>query len=622
MNNLTTKSISILLIGLICLLFNAGCESPSQKSRQSINLTKESQRAKEKATYLSSAQQYLNQAKQAEAPLKQEYEILAADMFVKAGNISQADSILEGVSESALDEDLKTLKLIVQADLAIEQRSPKSALQLLEQIPSSSLATRSTRSRVLFLQARAFEMQKNHLSAARARSDLDSLLVDSQSQFINRRAIQQSLSQLSTSSLNQAAHRERYPFSGWLSLAFIEKNNQTPLEKSQAIQQWQQHYPQHPAQALLPEQHRYDANQYAWQQSNTQKIALLLPLSGQHAKAARTIREGYLAAYYEKALSQGQRPMIQVYDTNAEDVVRVYQRAVQEGADFVVGPLVKEDVVRLSQIPPYSIKTPILALNEHPNVRSRSRSFVQFSLAPENEADQITEKARRLGYRSASIVVPDNQWGQRLLNRFQSNWQNVGGQIVSTLQIDPHKDLSQQVRKVLAVEQSQSRSSAIKQIIKEKVDYQLRRRNDVDVVFMALPPELARQVKPLFDFYYATDIPILATSSVYAGFPNPKRDRDMNGLQFVDMPMVADSKQSRHLKQLMKSDNNYRGEAKRLFAMGADAYELTRHFTQLQRSAGSGIPGATGELSLTPDNRVKRDLTWIKISNGSPVIVH
>lgn len=619
MNKTAIKSISILLIGIFCLVFNVGCESPSSKSRQSINLTKESQRANEKANYLASARHYLKQSETAQPPQKQEYEIMAADMFVKAGHITQAQSLLEEVSDSALDVNLKVQKQLVLTELALAQRSPQQALQLLEKMPAQNAT--NTRSRVLYLQAKAFDAQNNHLDSARARSELDKLLVDEQSKFINRRAIQQSLANLPAPTLNKAAHQERYPFSGWLSLAFIEKTNNTPFEKSQAIQKWQQHYPNHPAQALLPKQNVQQSSNYAWQQNNTKKIALLLPMSGPHARAARSIREGYLAAYYDGSLGGGQRPMIQVYDTTSDDVVRVYQRAVSEGADFVVGPLVKEDVVRLSQIPPYSLKTPILALNEHPNVRSGSRSFVQFSLSPENEADQITTKARRSGYRNASIIVPDNQWGTRLLNRFESNWQRQGGNVVSSIKINPQKDLSQQVRKLLAVEQSQSRSSAIKQLIKEKVDYKLRRRSDVDVVFMALPPELARQVKPLFDFYYANDIPVLATSSVYAGFPNPKRDRDMNGLQFVDMPMVAEAKQSRHVKNLMKGDN-IRGEAKRLFAMGVDAYELTRSFNQLQRSPSNRIKGATGDLSLSPDNRIQREMTWVKISNGSPVVVH
>ena len=620
MNKMANKTILIPILSIIFLLTTFGCESPLRKSGQSISLAKESQRANEKVDYLASAQQYLKLSETTAPPENHEYTIMAADMFVKAGQPAQSRALLDKVSDSELDVNQKIYKQIVRSELALANRNPNEAFRLLQDIRITSDVPSNTRSRILYLQARSYEDNHQYLNAARTRSELDQLLVDQQSQFINRQSIQHNLAKLSTDALNQAAHRESYPFSGWLSLAYIEKSYRSPAEKSQAIQEWQQHYANHPAQALL-QQHQApsSAPTYAAQQSNVHKIALLLPMNGPHAKAAKSIREGFLAAHYESGSSIS-KPSIQVYDTStSQDVLQTYQRAVQEGADFIVGPLVKEDVVRLSQMPSYSLKTPILALNEHPQVNSSTRSFIQFSLSPENEADQITEKAKSLGYRNASIVVPNNAWGKRLAARFKTNWQRIGGKIVSEAQIDPHKDLSKQMQKFLSLEQSQSRSSAIKQIVKESVDYQLRRRNDVDVVFMALPPELARQVKPLFDFYFANDIPILATSSVYAGSPNPKRDRDMNGIQFVDMPWLVDSRQNRHAKS--RQEGHASGEATRLFAMGVDAYEITLKFNQLQRSPNSSVSGATGRLTLTPDNRIKRHLSWAKISNGTPVLV-
>lgn len=604
---------TILIFSALCLLFTFGCESPSRKSGQSINLSKESQRANERADYLASAKQYLKLSETATGPQKHEYTIMAADMFVKAGQPAQSQAQLDKVSDSELDVNLKIYKQIVQAELALANKAPNEAFQILRSIKTNANITSNTRSRVLHLQARAYEDSHQFLNAARVRSELDSLLVDQKSQMINRQNIQRNLANLPTDTLNQAAHRESYPFSGWLSLAYIEKFYNSPAQRNQAIQEWQQHYAKHPAQALLGQHQTTSMPNYAshQHQGNIHKIALLLPASGPHAQAAKSIREGFLSAHYGSSSS---KPTIQVYDTSSGDILQVYQRALQEGADFVVGPLAKNDVARLSQIPPYSLKAPVLALNEHPQVGSQKSSFMQFSLSPENEADQITEKAKNLGYRNASIIVPNNAWGKRVATRFRNNWHRIGGKVVSEAALDSHKDLSQQMQKFLSLEQSQSRSSAIKQIIKESVDYQLRRRSDVDVVFMALPPELARQVKPLFNFYYANDIPILATSSVYTGSPNPNRDRDMNGIQFVDMPWVIDRRQNRQ-------ESSASGEASRLFAMGVDAYAITQRFTQLQRSPNSSVSGATGRLTLTPDNRIQRTQSWAKISNGVPVLM-
>ena len=282
----------------------------------------------------------------------------------------------------------------------------------------------------------------------------------------------------------------------------------------------------------------------------------------------------------------------------------------------------KEDVYQLSQSA-HAIRTPVLALNEHPGVNPYMRSFVQFSLAPEEEADQIVEKAKQSGYQYASIVVPDNNWGKRLEKRFNSKWTNDGGHIVSQTRLDPDKDMSKKIRDVLGIEQSQARCSAIKRSIKEKVEYQLRRREDIDVIFMALPADQARQIKPLFDFYFAQDIPILATSSVYNANSNPGRDRDINGIQFVEMPWIVDpNKAGGDVKELInRYHGSQLGESSRLFAMGVDAYKLTQSFNQLQQSGSSTINGATGQLTLGSDNRVDRKMSWAKISNGSVKLV-
>src|SRR5205823_5983563 len=63
-----------------------------------------------------------------------------------------------------------------------------------------------------------------------------------------------------------------------------------------------------------------------------------------------------------------------------------------------------------------------------------------------------------------------------------------------------------------------------------------KRRQDADMIFMIAPPEYARQIKPLLNYYYAGNLPIYATSHVYQGIPNAALDNDLNGIQFCDMP--------------------------------------------------------------------------------------
>ena len=54
----------------------------------------------------------------------------------------------------------------------------------------------------------------------------------------------------------------------------------------------------------------------------------------------------------------------------------------------------------------------------------------------------------------------------------------------------------------------------------------------------------------------------------------------------------------------------------RLMAMGVDAYEIAAN---IQNFIESGrMSGATGQLTLTSDGRIYRELPWAKFQNGIP----
>ncbi len=53
------------------------------------------------------------------------------------------------------------------------------------------------------------------------------------------------------------------------------------------------------------------------------------------------------------------------------------------------------------------------------------------------------------------------------------------------------------------------------------------------MVFLLSYPSKARQIMPLLKYYYAGDVPVYATSSVYTGGVNVMKDRDLNGIIFL-----------------------------------------------------------------------------------------
>jgi len=98
--------------------------------------------------------------------------------------------------------------------------------------------------------------------------------------------------------------------------------------------------------------------QQIWNRRPTH-IALILPLQQATGNA---IQEGFLSAYYQALDISREVPRISVYDSsNVTSVYGIYDEAVASGADLVIGPLNKQLVNQLAELPELPIKT--LALN-------------------------------------------------------------------------------------------------------------------------------------------------------------------------------------------------------------------------------------------------------------------
>lgn len=325
------------------------------------------------------------------------------------------------------------------------------------------------------------------------------------------------------------------------------------------------------------------------------RIALLLPLTGTHAQPAQAIKAGFLEQYQANMPQKGAHPIqVKLYDTSqTSDICALYNEAVRDGANFVIGPLIKDEVFKLSQLAQSGLPVPILALNMSPEIKgSPINNFFQFALSPEEEAQHLAQKAWMDGHRSTSIVVPDNEWGKRVLNAFSTKWQDLGGKIPSTALINNKQNPDAAIRKLLQV------------AINAKPPY---RRQDIDMIVLAAPPEQARQLRPLLDFYYANNLKVYATSSVYQGKPQPQQDRDLNGVIFCDMPWILENRQ----------DNEFNSLA-RLYAMGLDAYQLISRVNSLNESPNTQYHGATGILSIGPNHTIERELSWAQIKDGVP----
>jgi len=331
------------------------------------------------------------------------------------------------------------------------------------------------------------------------------------------------------------------------------------------------------------------------------KVALLLPLGGREQAVSDAIRDGFMAAYFQSATKD--RPEITFYDTNAGgNFLAVYQRAVAEGSEAVVGPLLKDHVKALQGLP--QLPVPTLALNALDDGSKAPANLYQFGLSLNEEAIQVAETAGAEQHRRAVIIGVRTDWATRAADNFKAQWSKASGSVVDEIWFQPiGSDFASGIERMLAVDESRQRSKEIQRIIGKSFRFEPRRRQDIDMIFYVGKADQARSIKPMMTYYYADGIPVYATSSIYSGTEDPARDQDLDGILFPEIPWVLDDHDN--LKQNIVS-NSGNSPFIRLYALGADAFRLFPRLRQLvSNSAAAGQhrralagPGATGAQKI------------------------
>ncbi len=400
---------------------------------------------------------------------------------------------------------------------------------------------------------------------------------------------------------------------GWLELALLDRRAENRQALQEALQQWRNEYPAHAAAAPLPGGLEYLARGPA----SPTRVALLLPLSGRLAPAARAVQDGYLAHYFA-AQARGEPPYaLSFIDTTAfESATAAYRHAVAGGAEIVIGPLSKEAVTELGQLPERPV--PVLALNRTDSDALQGGSaLVQLSLAPEDDARRVAELAYGNGARRALVLRPAGERGARSEDVLRSRWQALGGSVVGTASYASAEAYSDNVKNALNLSASEQRASDIRSMLATNIEFTPRRRQDIDVIFLlADSPAEARSLKPLLAFHYAGNVPVYATSSIYSGVPDP-RDRDLNGVRLTELPWLLGSNPG--LRVAIAAGNTGSDNLARLNALGADAWLVQSRFAQLQAGADALLRGDTGLLRLDPSLRLQREPV-LAVFDGSDLV--
>jgi hypothetical protein len=599
------RSSRLLLLSILFISLLSACQPTN------IPLVKPADEVKTVAEDVSTQEaisQYLALANKSSGEKQAIYFLRAAGLQWDLGDITSADATLNKVDRSILTGENLQKSFMLGADIAASQQDAETVLTLIEQMDFNQLSITGQK-KVLTMKADAYTVTQNWLGKVEALLELN-IYLDAAEVLGHQAKLWSALMEMTPEALD--LYNPGFPpqeNSGWFALAYLIKAYQAHPETLQvALEDWLRSYPFHPADPSLYED---ILNAGTRLPDDLEHIAVLLPNSGPFAKAAEVIKQGIIAAHYASG-NATQLHFLDVHNENGgySDVIRQYDAAESMGASIVIGPLQKQSVDELST---YSdLPIPVLALNRIDERLSRPNLY-QFGLAPEDDVQTIVNAAIEQGFQRAVVLAPNNTWGERIASAFNKAWQAQEGVVISESRYDENAhDFKVTLEPLMGLSRSEQRYQTIKSLLGEKPEFEPRRRQDIDFLFLVAKPNKARQLVPQIKFHRSGTLPLYATSHAYTGKQDTQQDIDLNALTITDIPWMFNDGNT----DLAALGFNDAGAFARLYAMGVDAYRLIPELNQLSRDSLIVMPGATGKLSINEIGQVTRITPMGKFKQG------
>lgn len=551
-----------------------------------------------------------------------EQQLAAAEAAMNVGEDRKAESLLSAVPPSSLSLPQMARAQLLRAEISLKRGMPMAALRAL---PSGSDHVPLYGERIEALRAEALFQLGDAVAATRSLVQRERFLQgDAEAIADNRERIWQGLIRAPLTRDDAAKIAVQDAISrGWLDLAL-----QRQLGAAARYDTWTRQYPHHPATPRVAALSRVQSAasvaspvagitpaMTATTMTTTLSsppaissprgsgggVALLVPLTGPLAGTGEAVLAGAMAAAGTGSVD------LRHYDAGAtpDQALVAYQQALADNPAVIIGPLQREAVAAIARLGTPTV--PIVALNALDDDAVAPANFLQFGLAPEDEARAAAEQAVARNLRRAIALVPSSDWGRRVFAAFATRLRDLGGAVTAsdTFQsgtVDPSK----LIKRLLGLEASEARHKALTTVLGRDTEFDGRRRGDVDFIFLAAKPSDSRVILPQLRFFRAGNLPIYSTSLIYEG-----HGIDWGSMQVCDMPWMLDTNgpwvaaRTAAVQQQTDAMRSY----PRLVALGADGWRLANQIRE-QRGLGTArIDGATGALTVGGSGRVSRSLS-------------
>ena len=595
MNNQKRLSVTRLLTPVALAVALAACSSTSSTPK-SVDITLDPTQ---------SISSYLIRADSSEGSMQSDWLIMALKAAVEANDVAQANLLINRIARLPLSDAQQAEWQLARATLLYNNDQLEQAFELLNFRPSWRLADEQWKD-YHQLRADIFSKQQNYFDAARELTQLAEFEDKSQQAYFSE-SIWENLTQYSAAQITQFnIAPSEVVFDGWVQLAIYNAalaNNIPQLKNT--LEQWLAENPSHPAALYTPQS---ILNILALNITKPLNTALLLPLSGKFEKQAQFIRDGFIL----QMMNDEQRDpnaTLTVIDTNITDIDKLQQLFIEKSIDFVVGPLVKGDIVKLQQAQSYTgTPLPMLALNIPDNIMPGT-NICYLALSPEQEVAQAAKYLFIQGYRYPLVLAPQGKLGQRVVQAFEDEWKKYSSNKIAVNLFTDKRQLQRNINSAFGLQESQQHIAQMESLLNIELESQPRSRRDIDAVYIVAGSAELTLIKPFIEVAINPDTnppKLFSNSSSNSG---RQQYEDLTGVMYSDIPLLIQPHTAidAQMTQMWPKGSN---AEKRLQALGMDAYLLMEQLPQMKVVNGYSIDGNTGVLSIDDNCVVQREISW------------
>jgi len=381
---------------------------------------------------------------------------------------------------------------------------------------------------------------------------------------------------------------------GYLQLAYIRAGGADDADAAE--EQWVKDNPSHPGRLYLDPDtdlslikirsaadspaEALDSALSGREWTGARHIAVLMPLSGKFGSFGEAFRAG-IETY------RGANPGAEIsyYDTNGKDVIGLYNDALAKGAEFIIGPLLKTNVARLSEV---DTSVPVIFINSNEGTGHGSFQYF-YALSPEDEGADAAMKIRDDGFTRPAVIIPDQQKGSRVADSFIREWRNISGS--SSVPVIRFRD---------------------RITLKDTIASGIRGEQAPDSYYIYASPLESSVIRQEIKSITGRTPECYITGRSNPGISNASVERTMAGMKLGDMPwMLQSSDLRRTARGALRHSSS---DTLKFFALGYDSLMMVPNIKQLD--GGSSVEGLTGTISISGNGSVKRGIQWITIGDS------